>query len=141
MQNTLFVRELNFSINQVWALLEDFPRLDWLQVPHQLEVFGDGMPGTVRIIKMEGLDEIWEVLIDKDVAQKTISYAVPVGLAVPADNYVATMRLEAISGDRTRLHWHGTWLPKAGQHAGEVRKRFVEVYTKLVDGMEAVLQA
>ena len=140
MNNASFVRELDSPVDRVWALLDDFPRLDWLPKEHKLEVVGSGSPGTVRIITMEGAQPVWEVLLAKDAAKKSLSYAVPVGLPVPVSNYTATMRVEPLGEGRTRLHWHSTWFADDGRPTEDATSEFIRIYNVLADGIEAVLQ-
>ena len=141
MENTRFTRDLSANADRVWALLDDFPRLDWLLLEHELEVVGDGSPGTVRIIKMPGAESVWEVLLSKDLASRSLSYAVPVGLQAPVSKYSATMRLEPLDEGSTRLHWHSTWLPDTGRDPAEISAEFSRIYGALADGIETVLQS
>lgn len=139
MQNNVFLRDINASSDRVWALLDDFPRLDWFLLEHELEVVGDGSPGTVRIIRRPGASPCWEVLLAKDLEQMSVTYAVPVGLQLPVSKYSATMRVEPLSDGLTRLRWTATWLPDDGKDPGEIRSEFNRIYGALTDGIETVL--
>ena len=140
MQNTVFRRDLNVPADLAWDLLDDFKRLDWFRLEHQLEVVGDGSPGTVRIIKMEGAEPCWEVLLARDPDEMSVTYAVPVGLQVPVSRYSATMRIELLSEGQTRLHWHSTWIPDSGNDPEAISSEFIRIYNALADGIETVLQ-
>ena len=140
MHSTMFIRDLSASADRVWALLDDFSRLDWFLLEHELEVVGNGSPGTVRIIKMADSDPCWEVLLAKDLANLTLSYAVPVGLQLPVSSYSATMRVEPLGEGRARLHWYGTWIPEVGHDPEDIRSEFTKIYNLLADGIETVLR-
>ena len=130
---------MDFAADKVWALLSDFGTLDWLLVEHKLEVTGDGSPGTVRILKIEGAEPVWEVLLAKDVATRTLSYAVPVGLQFPVANYSATMKIEATGKGSSRLNWHSTWFTANDEDAETAMTEILRIYNVLADGIETVL--
>jgi len=140
MKSTFFVRELEAPADRVWALLSKFDCLDWLPAEHRLEVFGNGMPGTVRIIHREGADPVWEVLIDRDIANRTLTYSVPVGLQIPAKDYSATMRIEAAGTNKTRLHWHSTWYALSEDEEAAAQAGLIHVYNILADGIADVVK-
>jgi len=98
----------------VWSIIRDFN--DW---PRWLPIIGsseieDGLPsnavGCVRTLRLppEGLAR--ERLLALDDHTHTITYAVEETTSVAMRDYVATIRLHAVTdGDRTFAEWSGSF--------------------------------
>jgi hypothetical protein len=65
MVNVKLIRDLDFTAQRVWAVLEDYGNMEWAMGPPKVEVIGEGI-GMIRRVLIEGMDPIDEVLETMD---------------------------------------------------------------------------
>ena len=90
---------LQASINEVWKILSDISRCDWLPTVNHVEIEGD-----CRVFEMEGMGKIKEKIIEIDHENKTLKYSA-IETRTPIDHHLACMQLNAISDFSTELFW------------------------------------
>jgi hypothetical protein len=132
------VRDLDFSAEQVWAVLEDYGNMAWTGAP-DWEVIGEGI-GMTRRVKMEGLDPIDEVLQSMDPQTMSFSYTIPRGLPLPLTDYRSSARVEALEDGRARVHWSCECTPTdPSMSEADTEKLMQDTYGNLLNGLEAYL--
>ena len=140
MVNVEFVREMDFSADEVWAVLSDFGEMGWTGAP-EVEVIGEGI-GMIRRVIMEGMDPIDEVLEKMDHGNKTLVYTIPRGLPLPVTDYRAGGRVEDREGGGAKITWFCTCTPTdENMSVDDVQNLLKDTYAGLLDGLEAHLQA
>jgi uncharacterized protein YndB with AHSA1/START domain len=99
-------------VDAVWSLLDDFAGWHkWLPVM-VATTMDDGLDqaptGSVRILQREDGSTFRELLVAKDSARHTLSYAFAGEHSFPVRRYLATVRLEPVTtDDTTYVHWSG----------------------------------
>ena len=99
-----FEKTVGIPAGRLWAVLEDFGNMSWAEGIAKTELIGEGV-GMTRRLHMDGMEPIDEVLESMDAANLTYSYSIPRGLPLPVSDYFATVRLEAIDQNTTRVSW------------------------------------
>jgi carbon monoxide dehydrogenase subunit G len=124
-------RELNFSSDKVWRLLEDFGNIHWAPGIDKLEVIGEGV-GMIRRIHIDGLDSpIDEVLESIDSHSMAFSYSIPRGLPFPLSNYQAFAKAKSIGTDKTLVQWQSDCEPDGISHE-DATNMLVDTYNQLI---------
>jgi len=90
---------LQAPINEVWNILADVSRCDWLPTVNHVEVEGD-----CRVFEMEGMGKIKEKIIEINHENKTLKYSA-IETRTPIDHHLACMQLNAIDDTSTELLW------------------------------------
>ena len=90
---------LQAPINEVWNILSDISRCDWLPTVNHVEVEGD-----CRVFEMEGMGKIKEKIIEVNDENKTLKYSA-IETRTPIDHHLACMQLNAIDDTSTELLW------------------------------------
>tara|TARA_B100000900_G_scaffold242530_1_gene206237 strand:- start:1248 stop:1640 length:393 start_codon:yes stop_codon:yes gene_type:complete len=90
---------LHAPINEVWDILSDISRCDWLPTVNHVEVEGD-----CRVFEMEGMGKIKEKVIEINHQNKTLKYSA-IETRTPIDHHLACMQLNAINDISTELIW------------------------------------
>tara|TARA_B100000925_G_scaffold194565_1_gene147294 strand:+ start:461 stop:853 length:393 start_codon:yes stop_codon:yes gene_type:complete len=90
---------LHAPINEVWDILSDISRCDWLPTVNHVEVEGD-----CRVFEMEGMGKIKEKVIEINHQNKTLKYSA-IETRTPIDHHLACMQLNAINDTSTELIW------------------------------------
>ena len=90
---------LQAPINEVWNILSDISRCDWLPTVNHVEIEGD-----CRVFEMEGMGKIKEKIIEINQENKTLKYSA-IETRTPIDHHLACMQLNAISDSSTELLW------------------------------------
>lgn len=96
-------KEIDADIASAWKVVADFGTLSWMPGIESVELEGAAGVGQVRKIKA-GPMEIEERLESLDAAAKRLSYSIVSG-PIPAENYLATVRLSDAGAGRTRVQW------------------------------------
>jgi len=125
--------ELSIPAHDVWQLIGGFLSLpDW--VPFITEsTASDG--GRVRHLRTADGGAVVERLEHYDNAARTYSYSITEG-PFPVTDYLATLKVEALTAGTTRITWGGQFVP-AGVTVAESETLFQGVY----EGGLAALQA
>jgi len=90
---------LQAPIDEVWNILSDISRCDWLPTVNHVEVEGD-----CRVFEMEGMGKIKEKIIEINHENKTLKYSA-IETRTPIDHHLACMQLNAIDDTSTELLW------------------------------------
>ncbi len=139
MVDVKLIKELNFSADQVWALLGDYGNMNWMDGPPRHEVIGEGI-GMIRRVLMEGMDPIDEVLETHDDASMSYSYTIPRGLPLPVTDYRSSCRVEAIDPQRSRVHWSCVCHPTdENMSAEDVQALLQDTYSTMLGWLEDYL--
>ena len=91
--------ELQAPIDEVWNILSDISRCDWLPTVNHVEVEGD-----CRVFEMEGMGNIKEKIIEINHENKNLKYSA-IETRTPIEHHLACMQLNAISDSSTELNW------------------------------------
>ena len=124
----------------VWSLMEDFaaiarwwPRDGAIRI-ERVEVEGNGI-GMIRHIFNIGMDKPVSERLDLVDAQNRILILSIVGeRAGGITAYVAIARLEALSGDSCRLHYHAYVTAQAGKEE-RVKKNILFTWERMFGGL------
>ena len=134
------VRTLGFPAQRVWSILEDFGNMEWAMGPPRVEVIGEGI-GMTRRILMEGMDPIDEVLESMNPESMTFSYTIPRGLPLPLTDYRSTARVETSDAGNAIVHWSCECTPTdASMTDADAEALMQGTYNALLDSLEAFLQ-
>jgi len=90
---------LQAPIDEVWNILSDISRCDWLPTVNHVEVEGD-----CRVFEMEGMGKIKEKIIEVNDENKTLKYSA-IETRTPIDHHLACMQLNAIDETSSELLW------------------------------------
>jgi len=90
---------LQAPIDEVWNILSDISRCDWLPTVNHVEVEGD-----CRVFEMEGMGKIKEKIIEVNDENKTLKYSA-IETRTPIDHHLACMQLNPINDTSTELFW------------------------------------
>jgi len=126
------VIEIPVSAEQVWQLVGGFNSLpDWLPFIAKSEP-SEG--GRVRHLQTADGAQIVERLQQFDEAERTYSYSISES-PFPVSEYLATLKIEALTGGTARVTWSGVFTPVAGVTDATVEELFAGVYS---GGLEAL---
>lgn len=124
-------REMAAPAARVWELLSDFGSIDrWLPGAEKPEVTGEGV-GAVRVVRMGGA-EIHERLESLDPQARRFQYSI-VKAPLPVENYLATISVEEIDAERSRVHWV-TSFDALGVPEEAIAKGIEGAYRNALDG-------
>ncbi len=133
-------RDLDFPADRVWAVLEDYGNMEWAMGPPRVEVIGEGI-GMTRRILMDGMEPIDEVLESMDPDTMSFSYSIPRGLPLPLTDYRSSARLEARPEGGTRVYWSCQCTPTdPGMSEADTESLMQGTYNALLDSLEEFLR-
>lgn len=130
-------RELEYSADTVWALLEDFGNMSWAPGIQKIEVEGQG-PGMVRKIYMGEGPSIDEHLDAIDPARRYLEYSIPANNPMPVTDYKASAHVTALSEGRCRVDWRSSATP-AGMSDEEAVQILNGAYNMMLDWIDTHL--
>ena len=90
---------LQAPIDEVWNILSDISRCDWLPTVNHVELEGD-----CRVFEMEGMGKIKEKIIEINHENKILKYSA-IETRTPIDHHLAFMQLNPINDTSTELVW------------------------------------
>ena len=76
-------KQIKCSVDSLWELFSDVTRSDWVPFANEIILEND-----VRTFKMDGVGEIKEKIIEKDQANKSLTYSV-IKSPAPLDHHLA----------------------------------------------------
>jgi hypothetical protein len=133
------IRDLDFTAQRVWAVLEDYGNMEWAMGPPKVEVIGEGI-GMIRRVLIEGMDPIDEVLETMDAEQMSYSYSIPRGLPLPLTDYRSSARVEKRDDGNARVHWSCQCTPTdATMSEADIERLMHDTYNSLLDSLAAFL--
>jgi hypothetical protein len=139
MVNVKLIRDLDFTAQRVWAVLEDYGNMEWAMGPPKVEVIGEGI-GMIRRVLIEGMDPIDEVLETMDAEQMSYSYSIPRGLPLPLTDYRSSARVEKRDDGNARVHWSCQCTPTdATMSEADIERLMHDTYNSLLDSLAAFL--
>jgi ribosome-associated toxin RatA of RatAB toxin-antitoxin module len=126
------VIEIPVSAEQVWQLVGGFNSLpDWLPFIAKSEP-SEG--GRVRHLQTADGGVVVERLQRFDNAARTYSYSISES-PFPVSEYLATLKVEALTDSTAKVTWSGVFTPVAGVTDAAVEELFSGVYS---GGLEAL---
>lgn len=103
-------RDLDFSAETVWALLEDFGDISWAPGIDRIEVIGEGI-GMIRRLHMQGMAPIDEQLAFMEAENMAFGYTIPSGIPMPVTDYSANAKVTPLENGRCHVDWYGRATP------------------------------
>ena len=76
-------KQIKCSVDSLWELFSDVTRSDWVPFANEIILEND-----IRTFKMDGVGEIKEKIIEKDQANKSLTYSV-IKSPAPLDHHLA----------------------------------------------------
>jgi uncharacterized protein YndB with AHSA1/START domain len=129
--------ELVAPVERVWTCFADFGDLSaWAPGQSRVTVDGSGV-GAVRSVGGEDGPPIRERLEAYDPAEHTFTYAM-LDSPFPFTDYVATVRLADLGGNRTAIEWTSTFEPR-GVSAAEATETIQGIYRMFVARLKMTL--
>ena len=109
--------EINFncSATDLWTILSDVGRCDWVPTIEKITLEGD-----CRYFEMAGMGKITEKILKHDEKNMTLQYSA-IDTPAPIQHHLATMEVIPISDHECRLKWTTEISPEAfaeGVHQG-----------------------
>ena len=90
---------LQAPINEVWNILADVSRCDWLPTVNHVEVEGD-----CRVFEMAGMGKIKERIIKLDNGSMELQYSA-VETSTPINHHLATIKISEETENKCLLNW------------------------------------
>jgi len=91
--------KFNCSADELWAILSDIGRCDWVPAIDKIELEGD-----LRHFKMTGMGQITEKILKQDNATMTLQYSATQTPA-PLEHHLATMKVASLKTQECMLIW------------------------------------
>jgi len=137
---TVVIRdELVAPIERVWAAFADFGDLSaWAPGRSRVPVEGRGV-GAVRTVEGDGGPPVRERLEAYDPTGHTFTYAM-LESPFPFTDYVATVRLHDLGGDRTSIEWSSRFEPR-GLPTEQVEQMIEGIYRMFIARLKETLAA
>ena len=91
--------ELNCSANELWEILSDVGRSDWVPSIEEIKLNDD-----CRYFEMEGMGKITEKILKCDDREMKLQYSA-IETPVPIKHHLATMQIFPIGKQKCLLSW------------------------------------
>ena len=91
--------KLDCSADQLWAILSDVGRCDWVPTINKITLDGD-----CRHFEMAGMGQITEKILKQDHANMTLQYS-PIKTPAPIEHHLATMQILSLNDGECLLKW------------------------------------
>ena len=98
--------ELEFSANEVWAVIADFGNVDWVPGVEKVDLEGEGV-GMIRHLTVPVYPPLHERLDAIDHQQMLLDYSIPAVAYLQVKDYRARAQVFALEGPRCRVRWSG----------------------------------
>ena len=91
--------QFNCSADELWSILSDVGRCDWVPTIEKITLEGD-----CRHFEMSGMGQITEKILKKDHASMTLQYS---AIQTPAtiEHHLATMQVAPLNDRECKLSW------------------------------------
>ncbi|AND67990.1 hypothetical protein ATSB10_05360 [Dyella thiooxydans] len=125
--------ELNVPADVVWKTLGDFGAADrYLDVVERCELRHHGS-SVERLLHLRGGGLVHERLVQDCPHDRALRYTI-VDSPLPVADYVSTLRVDALDGERCRVSWSATFDPD-GAAEEQARDAVAAIYRMGFDGL------
>ena len=91
--------KFNCSANELWLVLSDVGRCDWVPTIDKITLEGD-----FRHFEMTGMGKITEKILKQDDASMTLQYSA-IKTPAPIEHHLATMQIASLNEKECMLSW------------------------------------
>ena len=91
--------QLNCSADELWSILSDVGRCDWVPTIEKITLEGD-----CRHFEMTGMGQITEKILKQDHTNMMLQYSA-IQTPAPIEHHLATMQINHIEKDKSQLTW------------------------------------
>ena len=91
--------KFNCSADELWLILSDVGRCDWVPTIEKISLEGD-----FRHFEMTGMGQITEKLLKQDDASMTLQYSA-IKTPAPIEHHLATMQIASLNEQECMLSW------------------------------------
>ena len=91
--------KFNCSANELWLVLSDVGRCDWVPTIDKITLEGD-----FRHFEMTGMGQITEKILKQDYASMTLQYSA-IKTPAPIEHHLATMQIASLNEQECMLSW------------------------------------
>jgi len=92
------IKEFKYKIDEIWSIISDISRSDWVPGVENITLDGD-----TRIFEMQGMGDLAERIISCNDLSYELKYSA-IKTAVPIKHHLAVIRLTKM-GDKTLFNW------------------------------------
>ena len=89
----------NCSAGELWSILSDIGRCDWVPTIEEITLEGD-----CRHFEMKGMGQITEKILKQDHSNMIIQYSA-IQTPAPIEHHLATMQIASINDQECMLSW------------------------------------
>ena len=91
--------KFNCSAGELWSILSDVERCDWVPMIEEIALEGD-----CRHFEMKGMGQITEKILKQDHSNMIIQYSA-IQTPEPIEHHLATMQIASINDQECMLSW------------------------------------
>ena len=91
--------KFNCSAGELWSILSDIGRCDWVPMIEEITLEGD-----CRHFEMKGMGQITEKILKQDHSNMIIQYSA-IQTPAPIEHHLATMQIASINDQECMLSW------------------------------------
>lgn len=91
--------KFNCSADELWLILSDVGRCDWVPTIDKITLEGD-----FRYFEMTGMGQITEKILKQDDASMTLQYSA-IKTPAPIEHHLATMQIASLNEQECMLNW------------------------------------
>ena len=91
--------KFNCSADELWLILSDVGRCDWVPTIDKISLEGD-----FRHFEMTGMGQITEKILKQDDASMTLQYSA-INTPAPIEHHLATMQIASLNEQECMLSW------------------------------------
>jgi len=91
--------KFNCSADELWGILSDVGRCDWVPTIEKIVLEGD-----LRHFEMTGMGQITEKILKQDHATMTLQYSA-IQTPAPIEHHLATMQIASLNEQECMLSW------------------------------------
>ena len=92
------IREFDYEIEEIWKIISDISRSDWVPGVSKITLEND-----TRIFEMEGMGDLVERIISCDNSCHELTYSA-IKTAIPIDHHLAKIKLSQVK-NKTVFNW------------------------------------
>ena len=92
------IREFDYEIEEIWKIISDVSRSDWVPGVSKITLEND-----TRIFEMEGMGDLVERIISCDNSCYELTYSA-IKTAIPIDHHLAKIKLSQVN-NKTVFNW------------------------------------